>query len=265
MSEPSLPKRRTDYQSIAGEQEYFAGPLLAAELTRLLDAYAPPTHSERRVLDVGAGECPLKAVLTARGYSYRSLDVRQNSVGTIDFLTRIDESLPPQVFVQGKYDVILCTEVLEHVPDWRTAFANLHELLNPGGVCIITAPFFYMPHEEPYDFWRPTEHALRETAQKSRLSVLEYARFGEGWDVLGTLICSTAICRKRKNVIGAIIATAVWCVHRALKAALQLRLFQSHVELQTRFYVGNVLVVTKGETNGDEEAFELNGIRQLSR
>ena len=245
MNDSSRLKRRTDYQSIGGEQEYFAAPLLAAEITRVLDVYAPRTFSGYRVLDVGAGECPLKTLLCSRGYTYRSLDVQQNTSESIDFVTRIDGAMPPQIQGEGAFDIVLCTEVLEHVADWGSAFENLHDLLKPSGVCIITTPFFYMLHEEPYDYWRPTEYALREFARRSRLSVLEYSRFGEGWDVLGTLICSTAVCRKQKTVFAGGLAAVVWAIHWALKSALKLRLFRSQVELQTRFYGGNVLVLQK--------------------
>lgn len=52
----------------------------------------------------------------------------------------------------GKWDVVLCSEVLEHVaPPRQTAFDNLFALLKPKGRLILTVPFLkYLPHREHY-------------------------------------------------------------------------------------------------------------------
>ena len=49
-------------------------------------------------------------------------------------------------------DVILCSEVLEHVPEPGKAIIEFQRLLRPGGKLIITAPFSSMVHFAPYHF-----------------------------------------------------------------------------------------------------------------
>jgi len=67
------------------------------------------------------------------GYSYTGRDVQQNPEGTVDVVCAIDEELPVELTYRGPFDLVLCTEVLEHVADWDMAFRNLATLLGRGG------------------------------------------------------------------------------------------------------------------------------------
>src|SRR5206468_2559034 len=52
----------------------------------------------------------------------------------------------------GSFDAILCSEVLEHVPDAVKVIGELARLLRSGGTLILTAPFNSMTHFAPYHF-----------------------------------------------------------------------------------------------------------------
>lgn len=53
-------------------------------------------------------------------------------------------------------NLIICTEMLEHAPDWRKAVDKMKRTLDPGGVLILTTRSigFARHHEHPGDFWR---------------------------------------------------------------------------------------------------------------
>ena len=48
------------------------------------------------------------------------------------------------------FDVILCTEVLEHIPYPNETLAEFSRLLKPGGKLILTAPSNCLRHFDPY-------------------------------------------------------------------------------------------------------------------
>jgi ubiquinone/menaquinone biosynthesis C-methylase UbiE len=51
------------------------------------------------------------------------------------------------------FDAVLCTEVLEHIPDPITAIKEFSRILRPGGELILTAPFCSITHMAPYHFY----------------------------------------------------------------------------------------------------------------
>jgi SAM-dependent methyltransferase len=49
----------------------------------------------------------------------------------------------------GSFDLILCSHVLEHVPDDRAAISELRRVLAAGGLCLVLTP--YRPHRQTYE------------------------------------------------------------------------------------------------------------------
>jgi ubiquinone/menaquinone biosynthesis C-methylase UbiE len=113
-----------------------------------------------RVLDAGAGE--LRNRRFCEHLEYVSQDFCQyegtgNSQGLqtgtwdnskIDIVSDITNIPEPD----GSFDAILCSEVLEHIPQPSAALDEFQRLLKPGGVLILTAPFASLVHFAPYHF-----------------------------------------------------------------------------------------------------------------
>jgi SAM-dependent methyltransferase len=70
----------------------------------------------------------------------------------VGFMTGDAQSLP---FRDGSYNVVVCSEVLEHLPDYRKAFDELVRVTKNSGYIIITVPNYinmtrlYMPLDFP--------------------------------------------------------------------------------------------------------------------
>jgi SAM-dependent methyltransferase len=83
-------------------------------------------------------------------------------------------------------DCILCTEVLEHLPDPQACVDEAHRILRPRGVVLASVPFFYPVHADPYDFQRFTEDGLRHLFHD--FTLVEIHRMGGYVGVLGLLL-----------------------------------------------------------------------------
>lgn len=83
-------------------------------------------------------------------------------------------------------DCIICTEVLEHLPNPQDCVDEMHRLLRTGGVALVSIPFFYPVHSDPYDFQRFTEDGLRNIF--CSFTSVEVYRMGGYTGVLGLLL-----------------------------------------------------------------------------
>ena len=196
-------------------------PLLRGLIEAGVERYAKPAPPGAGALDVGCGGQPFRQAIEAIGYRYTGFDAQQNPAGTVDVVGNIDEPLSLELRQRGPFHFILCTEVLEHVARWQAAFANFAQLLSPGGRVLITCPHFYPPHEEPYDFWRPTIHAVEWHARAAGLTPLEVRRAGDAGDILGTVLAVTRIRAARPRLSDHVLATVSQLTRRCIAAALR--------------------------------------------
>lgn len=109
-----------------------------------------------RVLDVGAGTCPYRHLFAHCNYmthDFSQLSQDQNrgqlSYGPIDYVSDILAIPVPDASI----DVIICTEVLEHVPEPIKVMQEFARMLRTGGKLILTAPLGSGLHQEPYHYY----------------------------------------------------------------------------------------------------------------
>ncbi|HET8775538.1 MAG TPA: methyltransferase domain-containing protein [Thermoanaerobaculia bacterium] len=132
------------------------------------------------VLDAGCGEQPLRGEIEAAGATYTGLDVEQNRDGTVEVIAPLWQVPLPD----ASADVIVVTEVLEHVAETDAAFTELARLLRKGGAILITTPFAYPLHELPHDYVRLTTAAIARLAERNGLRVAEAHALGNEIEVL---------------------------------------------------------------------------------
>lgn len=132
-----------------------------------------------RLLDAGAGEQQYRPLCEHLKYvsqdfaQYKpesdptGLQMQKWNYPQLDLVCDIT-SIPE---ADNSFDAILCTEVLEHIPDPVKAIYELSRLLRKDGTLLLTAPFCSLTHFAPYHFSTGFsryfyEHHLREAGLK---------------------------------------------------------------------------------------------------
>ena len=146
------------------------------------------------LLDVASGEGRFQTFAEELGWEYFSHDFQQfDSQAAAPGLRSASWSYRDNDFVcdileiptSRKFDTILCTEVLEHVPDPVATIKKLTFLTKPGGSIIFSLPLISLMHQAPFwfssglsPFW------FLHWAKELGLSVEELVVFGDYADFL---------------------------------------------------------------------------------
>ncbi len=115
----------------------------------------------RRILEVGARDLngSLRSYIESFGPAeYVGTDVAPGP--GVDTLVPV-EGLVAR-YGATSFDMVVATEVLEHVKDWRAAVTNLKQTCRPGGIILLTTRSRGFPtHMWPHDYWRYEMNDMR--------------------------------------------------------------------------------------------------------
>ena len=106
------------------------------------------------LLDYGAGASPYKKYFATA--DYRRADITPST--GLHYHIRPDSTVPE---ADETFDVIVSTQVAEHVSNPHVYFGECFRLLKPGGQLILTTHGIWEEHGSPYDFQRWTEEGLK--------------------------------------------------------------------------------------------------------
>jgi 2-polyprenyl-6-hydroxyphenyl methylase/3-demethylubiquinone-9 3-methyltransferase len=124
-----------------------------------------------RALDIGCGPGVMEEALAARGFEVRGIDVSARMIeqGKARLAARGLAGCSLEVGdvtrlggADDFYDAVLAMGVLEYLPDYGAALREIHRVLRPGGVVVLTVPNRF----SPYHAARRTYTALRALAGK---------------------------------------------------------------------------------------------------
>lgn len=149
--------------------------------------YAIDKFASGKLLDVGCGNKPYEEWYQPKTTDQVGCDVAQSSNHKVDTICLATELL----FKDESFDTVFSTQVLEHVYDHHGMIREAFRVLKPGGYCIVTVPFTWELHEEPYDFFRISKHGLKELFEEAGFEI-EYIKANGGkWAALFQMMINT--------------------------------------------------------------------------
>jgi ubiquinone/menaquinone biosynthesis C-methylase UbiE len=179
----SVLNRRQDYKTRLYKLGYFTNKHLESFVHLNLEKYLA---SGLIVADIGCGEQPLRDRVESREAVYIGIDIIQNRSNTVDIIC----SAEAIQLADQSVDIILLTDVLEHIPDLYKAFQEFTRILKPNGKIILTCPFLWFLHEEPYDYQRITPYLIQYISEKSSLEVVNIEKTGNEIEVICVILDS---------------------------------------------------------------------------
>ena len=139
-------------------------------LAQWVASCAATTPAGALVLDAGAGDAPYRHLFSHARYESADFEgVAGKGYGDTTYVCDLT-SIPVE---DGRFDRVICNQVLEHVPDPLAVVRELHRVARPGAAVWLSAPLFYEEHEQPYDFFRYTQFAWRRFAAEAGFDVVE--------------------------------------------------------------------------------------------
>lgn len=192
-----------------------------------------------KTLDIGCGKKPYENLFASSEY----IGMDMETTGHNHRNSKID------VFYDGKtfpfsdnaFDSVVTNQVLEHVFNPSQFLSEINRVLKSGGKMLITVPFVWDEHEQPYDFGRYTSFGIKDILEKHGFQILEQIKtvndLGAIFQLLNMYYYKTIV---RKNVFSKVFAMII-IVPTNIVGVIISAIFPKNDDL----YLGNVVLSEK--------------------
>jgi SAM-dependent methyltransferase len=159
---------------------YFMPLFIIKQLQRkIFERYS--TYLKGSILDIGCGTRPYQKYLSA---DCQYIGIDESSEVNPDLVANAI-SIP---FADEYFNSVLCTEVLEHLPEPKEALKEIKRVLKKDGHLYLTVPQEWCLHYEPEDYFRFTKYGITYLLEKEGFRVIAVERIGGVFSLVGQRI-----------------------------------------------------------------------------
>ncbi len=190
-------------------------PLARTGIRAFLQLRARTLPAGARVLDAGAGEAPYRVLFEHCRYVRTDWEQSDHAGAHESDVLAPLHRLPLE---DGSFDIVVNTQVLEHVDNPSAVLREFWRVLVPGGELWLTAPFVWELHEEPHDYFRYTSHGLRSLVEGAGFSAVEIEPIGGYFSTVAQLLshCGSSTGLDRGGFVGRAVTALMWRAARPL-------------------------------------------------
>lgn len=127
----------------------------------------------KRIIEVGSSNVngSLRTLIEFwRPTKYVGVDIKKGP--GVDVICNAENIV--EKFRKESFDIVVSTELLEHVRNWRKVISNIKNICKVGGIILITTRSYGMGgHAYPYDFWRYEIEDMKEIFSDCKTLSLE--------------------------------------------------------------------------------------------
>lgn len=127
-------------------------------------------HVVGKTLDVGCGKKPYERLFNSTQYIGLEYDTPENRESKNADFFYDGNSFP---FPDKYFDSVVCNQVLEHVFTPDQFVLEISRILKAGGALLLTVPFIWDEHEQPFDYARYSSFGLKSLLNRNGFDVIE--------------------------------------------------------------------------------------------
>jgi SAM-dependent methyltransferase len=121
------------------------------------------------LVDYGCGSMPYRSLFEQKISKYKGADLSDNPQIEI----KIDEN-GRLICPDGSANIVLSTQVLEHVDDPNLYLQEAARILKDDGLLLLTTHGYWMYHPDPFDYWRWTSAGLKKIVEANGFEVIDF-------------------------------------------------------------------------------------------
>lgn len=159
--------------------------------------YVPSLPSGILVLDLGGNRIGKRGFFDIERFGFRVVYANLSTAKKPD--VQADAACLP--FSGDRFDAVICSELLEHVPDPIAVLVEINRVLMPGGTALICVPFMNKIHGDPYDYGRYTDYYWRENLGRNGFGGIMIERQGGFWSVLSDMLRDLAYLKTGSGLL----------------------------------------------------------------
>lgn len=199
-------------------------------------------HISGCVLDVGCGKKPYESIFQCRQYIGIEIDTPQNRIKSKADLYYDGKRFPVE---DASFDWILCSQVFEHVFNPDEFLSEFARVLKADGGLLMTVPFIWGEHEQPFDFARYSSFGLKSLIERHGFIILEQRKTLTDVRVLFQMLNDYIYkITATKNSFLNMLICAFLISPFNITAQIVYRLFPKNNDL----YMDNVILAKKGRS-----------------
>lgn len=187
------------------------------------------------VIDIGGGKLPYNSTFFSDLYVSLDIEKRDENLDVLGDICHLP-------FKDCSVDLILCTEVIEHVSDTLLAFQELKRVVKSDGHIIITIPFMIGQHDT-VDYYRFTSKGLEKLLTDTGLEIVKINKRGGIFSCIGSMLTAIPLNFVHKDDINSLLYCFIFAYFLLLLPVMKILMLLDTLDHRQDYTLGYNLLL----------------------